>query len=96
MKKMENKIFFMVIGILALYLLYDGLFPPYGKESYIDKTVALLTKGVGTSPKIINDIQNKIEQVKKKNEVEKRKAVKQGELYYLFGKLKEFIDEKMK
>jgi len=93
---MENKIFFMVIGIFALYLLYDGLFPPYGKISYIDKTVAILTKDVGSSPKLVNDIQNKIEEVKRKNEEEKRKAVKQGELYYLFGKLKKFIDEKMK
>jgi len=84
---LENKILFMIVGFLALYILYDGLFPPKGKKSYIDKTVDILTAGVGNSPKIVNDI-------KEKNEQEKRKAVKQGEIFYLFDKLKKLLSKK--
>jgi uncharacterized protein (UPF0305 family) len=48
---MENKILFMVLGFIALYLLYDGLFPPQGKESYIDKTVSLIVNKTEDSKK---------------------------------------------
>jgi hypothetical protein len=43
---MENKILFMVIGFVCIYLLYDGLFPPKGQKSYIDKTVELLVSNI--------------------------------------------------
>lgn len=84
---METKILFMVLGFAALYILYDGLFPPAGQKSYIDKTVDLIAPSYNngsSSNNSNNSISEKIEQ-------EKKKAVKQGEIFYIMDKIKELF-----